>query len=172
MSFKGVNKKELFKVYHEDHLPQAGKCITLSSMHPYLSALFGGVLIGLAGLIYLLGNGRILGVSGIVGGCFVKATRKEAWRYAFFWGLIAGGMVMKYVEPSSLRLSLSFSPYLLIAAGLLVGYGVRMSGGCTSGHGVCGISRFSTRSVVATVIFILAGMATVYLFRHLLAGAR
>lgn len=141
-------------------------------MHPYLSALLGGVLIGVAGLLYLLGNGRVLGVSGIIGGCFAKATRKEAWRYAFFWGLIGGGLLMKYFEPASLRLSLSVSPFILIAAGLLVGYGSRMGGGCTSGHGVCGISRFSVRSVVATIIFILAGMLTVYLFRYLLAGGR
>lgn len=140
-------------------------------MHSYLDAFIGGVLIGGAALLYLFGNGRILGVSGIIGGCFAKSTRKEAWRYAFFWGLVAGGLFMRYWEPSSMRVMVSASPYLLIAAGLLVGYGTRLGGGCTSGHGICGMSRLSPRSIVATIIFMSVGMLTVFVFRHLW-GAR
>ena len=140
-------------------------------MHPYLDAFIGGIIIGFAGLLYLFGNGRILGVSGIIGGWFDKSTRKEAWRYAFFWGLVAGGLFMRFWEPASLRVKVSASPYLLIAAGLLVGYGTRWGGGCTSGHGICGMSRFSPRSIAATLVFMGVGMLTVLVFRQVM-GAR
>jgi len=131
-------------------------------MHDFtpVSALIGGGLIGLAASLLLLGNGRIAGVSGILGGLIVGPRGDRAWRAFFLLGLFAAGILAAMVSPQSLGNSPRSWPTLIIA-GLLVGVGTRMGQGCTSGHGVCGISRLSLRSLVATAVFIVAGMVTV-----------
>lgn len=135
---------------------------------PY-SALTGGVLIGVACAMFVLLNGRIAGVSGIIGGLFHPALPDIGWRLAFLAGLvIAPSLYGAFVYLPALKVDASYA--VLIAAGLLVGIGARYGGGCTSGHAVCGISRLSPRALVATIAFIAAGIATVYVLRHLLSN--
>lgn len=126
----------------------------------------GGLLIGAAVALLLLCNGRIAGVSGIVGG-LLRPTRTElAWRLAFIAGLVGAPVVFLLGSPlPQVRVDASYP--VLIAAGLLVGLGTRYGAGCTSGHGVCGVSRGSPRSIAATLAFMGAGFATVYALRHL-----
>lgn len=136
------------------------------------SSLAGGALIGLAASLYLLGDGRIAGVSGIV----ESAASPQTWRDGlrgrrsadlfFLLGLALAGLATAWFRPSAIRSS-PLPLTWLVLAGLLVGFGTRLSGGCTSGHGVCGISRSSLRSMVATVIFMLTGALTVFAVRHL-----
>jgi uncharacterized protein len=129
-----------------------------------LSALAGGVVIGLAAsLLWLLG-GRTAGVSGILGGVVPPLRAGWEWRALFLGGLLAGGVLLQFVAPSRLEIPPRSLPVLAIA-GLLVGFGTRLAGGCTSGHGVCGLSRLSRRSLVATVVFMLVAMITVTLVR-------
>jgi uncharacterized membrane protein YedE/YeeE len=130
------------------------------------TALLGGVLIGLsAGLLWLFG-GRIAGISGIFGGIVPLRGREIAWRLAFLAGLPLGAGAF-YLLARPERLPRLDGPLpLLILAGLLVGLGTRIGGGCTSGHGVCGLARFSPRSLVAVLVFMATGAATVYLTRH------
>ena len=155
-------------------------------MHPYAAGLAGGALIGLSATLLILFNGRIAGISGIIGGLLRPQLRAEAgdvgWRVAFIAGLLAAPLVwqVSVLLPASRWLSVAeytnvalvtvrqvdANSALLIAAGLLVGIGTRYGAGCTSGHGVCGLSRFSVRSLAATLTFMAAGFATVYLMRH------
>ena len=132
--------------------------------------LLGGVMIGLSAALLLLSTGRVAGISGITGGLLQRAPDGTGWRLAFLMGLVVGGAVLLAVVPLSLG-STSVSLPLVVAAGLLVGFGTRMGGGCTSGHGVCGISRLSARSIVATGTFMVFGGAITYAARHLLGGA-
>ena len=133
------------------------------------SALAGGVLIGLAAAMFLLLNGRIAGISGIVGGLLRPVRGDIAWRAAFVAGLLAAPAV--YLLFAELpRITIDAGTGALAVAGLLVGIGTRYGSGCTSGHGVCGLSRLSPRSLVATLAFMGAGFATVFVLRHLLAG--
>lgn len=133
------------------------------------SSLLGGLMIGAAASLLLLANGRIAGISGIVGG-LLRAERSEtAWRALFVAGLLAGGLVLQIAAPAAIGPSVVGFP-LLVVAGLLVGFGTQLGSGCTSGHGVCGIGRLSPRSLVATVTFMLAGAATTFVVRHLLGG--
>ena len=135
---------------------------------PY-SSLAGGLLIGLAASFFLLSNGRIAGISGIVGGLLRPVQRDIAWRVAFIGGLVLAPLLFLLIRP--LPTVVVNADYLTLSiAGLLVGVGTRFGSGCTSGHGVCGLSRRSPRSLAATATFILAGVATVYLMRHLLAA--
>lgn len=134
-----------------------------------LSSFAGGTLIGVAAALLLVANGRIAGISGIVGGLLRRPAGDTAWRALFVAGLLAGGLVLQLVRPTAIGPSLVGFP-LLVVAGLLVGFGTSMGSGCTSGHGVCGIGRLSPRSIVATVTFMLAGAATTYVLRHLLGG--
>ena len=129
-------------------------------------AFAGGVLIGLAAAILILVNGRIAGISGIIGGLLRPIRGDVAWRLAFIVGMIFAPAIFGifYVLPES-RVDASWG--ILIVSGLLVGVGTRYGSGCTSGHGVCGISRLSPRSIVATLVFMGVGFATVYLMRHL-----
>jgi uncharacterized membrane protein YedE/YeeE len=130
------------------------------------SALIGGVIIGVAAAMLALVNGRIAGISGIVGGLLRPATNDLAWRAAFLAGLIAAPLL--YAMAATLPAIVVDANYpTLIAAGLLVGTGTRYGAGCTSGHGVCGIARLSPRSLVATLIFMAAGFGTVLVTRHL-----
>lgn len=133
-----------------------------NSFTPWTSAA-GGLLIGAAAAALLLLNGRIAGISGIVGGLLRSPDR--AWRLAFIAGLLLAPELWRLfaaLPPATI----SDSPVLLVAAGLLVGFGSRLGSGCTSGHGVCGIARLSPRSLVATAVFMVVGFVVVYLLRH------
>jgi uncharacterized protein len=127
-------------------------------------ALMGGACIGLAATLLLWATGRVAGISGIVGGLWNVAFNDVGWRLAFIGGLVGVGVLAAWWQPSLVG-SATGSRAQLIAAGLLVGFGTRLGGGCTSGHGVCGISRRSPRSIVATCTFIAAGMITVAAMR-------
>lgn len=133
---------------------------------PWIS-LTGGLFIGFATAVLLLLNGRIAGISGILGGLFRPMASDIGWRVAFVLGLLIAPLVYGLVMPlPSVRIDADIGS--LIVAGLLVGIGTRYGSGCTSGHGVCGLSRFSPRSAVATISFILAGFVTVYIVHHLI----
>ncbi|WP_175690162.1 YeeE/YedE family protein [Burkholderia anthina] len=142
----------------------------LDALHftPWLS-LAGGVLIGLAAAWLVAFNGRIAGISGIVGGLFTAGAAERDWRAAFVAGLIAAPLAMR-IAGAGVTLQIDASWGELLAAGLLVGIGTRYAGGCTSGHGVCGLSRGASRSIVATAVFMVAGFATVFVRRHVLGG--
>ena len=130
------------------------------------SALAGGVLIGIAAAMFVLLNGRIAGISGVIGGLFRPASGDVAWRAAFVIGLVGAPMVYGlFAALPGLQIDASFG--VLVLAGVLVGVGTRFGSGCTSGHGVCGLARLSPRSFVAMVAFMGAGFATVFLIRHL-----
>ena len=134
------------------------------------SALFGGVLIGLSMVLLLLTDGRIAGISGVVGGLLVSKVRDAGWRLAFILGLIAAPLLYAAVAGGVPPVSVTSSTGLLIAGGLLVGFGARLGSGCTSGHGVAGIARLSPRSFVATGVFLAAGMVTVFVTHHVAGG--
>jgi len=136
-----------------------------------LPALAGGVLIGLATSTMLALNGRIAGVAGILGALLAPERGDWAWRLLFVAGLLTGGAAFAAVAPGVFASSLDRPTWALAAAGLLVGVGTRLGNGCTSGHGVCGNSRLSPRSLVATVTFITTGAVTVLAWRALHGGA-
>lgn len=139
--------------------------IDLVSFTP-IAALAGGALIGLAAAMFVLFNGRIAGISGIVGGLLRPKSGDVSWRVMFVIGLLAAPVV--YALFAKLPASeIAASDVLLVVAGLLVGIGTRYGAGCTSGHGVCGLSRFSARSLAATLTSMAAGFATVFVVRHL-----
>ena len=142
-------------------------------MHDFtpVSALAGGVLIGAASVWLLLSTGRIAGVSGILHGLIARSTGDPAWRAAFLAGLLVAGFAWLAMHPGAFLPRNNFPMGWLAAAGLLVGFGTRMSGGCTSGHGVCGLGRLSVRSFVAVAVFLAAGMLSTYVVRHLLGVA-
>lgn len=130
-------------------------------------ALAGGLLIGLAAALLICFSGRIAGISGIVGGLLRPVYGDRTWRLAFLAGLLAAPWVYALMAgPLVSRIDTDWGT--LLAAGLLVGIGTRYGAGCTSGHGVCGLSRLSLRSAVATVVFMAGGFATVFVLRHLL----
>jgi uncharacterized protein len=132
-----------------------------------LNGFVGGVLIGLAAALLLALNGRIAGVSGIFGGIFtVHGGGERGWRVAFVLGLI-GGTALYIFFRGGLALQLQTSGWMLLASGLLVGFGTRLGSGCTSGHGVCGMARGSPRSLAATMIFMVVAAITVLFTRHL-----
>lgn len=134
----------------------------------WIWGLAGGLMIGLAAAVYLLVNGRVMGASGIVGGLVDGSGRDSAnERLGFLAGLVGAPAALALIFGHS-DTHLTASPSIVIAAGLLVGIGTRLANGCTSGHGVCGISRLSLRGIVATVFYILAGGLSVLLFRHVL----
>lgn len=132
------------------------------------TSLAGGILLGLASAMFVLLNGRILGISGILGGLLRPRAGDVGWRLAFLAGLLAAPMLYVAVAgPSEARIDAGWG--MVVLAGLLVGVGTRLGSGCTSGHGVCGLSRLSPRSLVATLAFMGAGFLTVFLLRHALA---
>lgn len=142
--------------------------IAWSNFTPW-SALAGGVLIGVAAASFILLNGRVAGISGILGGLLVPASGDIVWRLAFLGGLVAAPLLwLLAAELPPIEIEAGYPA--LVAAGLLVGIGTRYGSGCTSGHGVCGLSRLSVRSLVATLCFMGAGFATVYVIRHLLGA--
>lgn len=128
----------------------------------------GGIALGLASAIFILVNGRILGISGILGGLLPPRTGDTTWRIAFLLGLFAAPTVFHAVMPAQYIHAprIEATDWIVVVAGLLVGIGTRYASGCTSGHGVCGLSRLSPRSLLATASFMSAGFATVYLMRH------
>lgn len=134
-----------------------------------VSALLGGMLIGGAAVVMMLSLGRITGVSGIVGGILGAAGGEIAWRVLFVAGLVAGAFAARAALGTPAWAPSAGLP-LLVAAGLLVGFGSRLGSGCTSGHGICGLARLSPRSLVATLTFMAAGIATVFVARHVLGG--
>jgi uncharacterized membrane protein YedE/YeeE len=136
-----------------------------------LAGLLGGALIGLASAALLLANGRIAGVSGILGRCFLPERGDIAWRLAFLAGLPLGAALATRLAGDVHGFAITGSPVLLVAGGLLVGFGTQLGSGCTSGHGVCGIARGSRRSIVATLVFMATGAITVFVMRHVLGGA-
>ncbi|MCH9682347.1 MAG: YeeE/YedE family protein [Deltaproteobacteria bacterium] len=135
-----------------------------------LSATIGGLLIGASSVMMLVLNGRIAGISGVVGGLFRPATSDRAWRLWFIIGLLGGGLALAWAHPDAFGPGSSSSLPMLAVAGLLVGVGTRLGGGCTSGHGVCGISRLSKRSMLATVLFMTSAAATVFVSHHLIGA--
>jgi uncharacterized membrane protein YedE/YeeE len=124
----------------------------------YLLAATGGALIGISSVLLLWLNGRIAGISGIMNGVFGRQWAEVGWRLAFIVGLIAGGFLFQWSTGTVLIERTDFPEWMTILAGLLVGYGTRLGGGCTSGHGICGIGRLSARSIVATATFVVIGM--------------
>lgn len=140
--------------------------IDWNSFTPWAS-LTGGVIIGLAAAMFILLNGRIAGISGVLGGLLKPVRGDISWRVAFIAGLLGAPLLYAlFTELPRPQIDAGYAG--LVAAGLLVGVGTRYGSGCTSGHGVCGISRFSPRSLVATAAFMLAGFATVFAARHLI----
>jgi uncharacterized protein len=135
-----------------------------------IASLVGGLLIGLASALLWILNGRVAGITGIVGELFRRVPGEARWRLAFIGGLVGGGALVHAIHPASFDLPRGGTG-LLIAAGLLVGFGTRLANGCTSGHGLCGVSRLSPRSLAATCVFMIVGMATVFAMHHA-GGAR
>jgi len=133
------------------------------------SALAGGVLIGISASLFILLNGRIAGITGIIGGLFRPVAHDAGWRIAFTLGLIAAPIVwLLFGQLPEITIDAGYG--LLVIAGLIVGFSARYGSGCTSGHGVCGISRLSPRSIIATLAFMGTGFLTVYMMRHLLGA--
>lgn len=140
--------------------------IDWQSFTPWAS-LAGGILIGSAATLLILLNGRIAGISGIVGGLFRPEKTDIGWRMAFIGGMLGAPLIYRlFIELPAIQIDAHYG--VLIAAGLIVGVGTRFGSGCTSGHGVCGLSRRSPRSLVATITFMAAGFAAIYAVRHIL----
>ncbi|MGN0937265.1 MULTISPECIES: YeeE/YedE family protein [Acinetobacter] len=134
-------------------------------MHDFLIAFIGGLILGLSVVGYLYVNGRIAGISGLIGQVLNSKTRFKTPAIWFLSGLIITPFIYGlFVQP---EIELNASPLMMIVAGLLVGFGTRLGSGCTSGHGICGISRLSKRSIIATMTFMFAGFVTVYIIRHI-----
>ncbi len=135
-----------------------------------LSSTLGGAILGLGAALMLLGLGRIAGISGIFGGLLLRKAGDVAWRVAFVLGLVLGGALMFQLAPAMFSVSIERSLLTIVMAGLFVGFGTRMGNGCTSGHGVCGISRLSPRSMIATATFMVTGALTVFFATHVFGG--
>jgi uncharacterized membrane protein YedE/YeeE len=133
-----------------------------------LSALTGGALIGISVTVLLLFNGRVAGVSGILNGVFFASKNDRVWRWLFLLGLVLGAFLFQIGLPDFNVPRQHYPLLLLIIGGFLVGFGARLANGCISGHGVCGLANLSLRSLVATCAFMLSGMLTVYVIRHVL----
>jgi uncharacterized protein len=130
------------------------------------SALLGGLLIGIASALLMVLNGRVAGISGILGGTLVGSADEKAWRLGFLAGLIVAPILVSVVGQAVPEPKMPASWLVVVAAGLLVGFGARLGGGCTSGHGVCGIARLSARSIAATAIFMATAIVVVAITRH------
>ncbi len=135
-------------------------------MNDWMTALAGGMLIGVAATALLAFNGRIAGVSGMVNGVLLPKRGDAAWRVLFLLGLVAGGGIYLALVPGAYAPRAGFPVAALVVAGLLVGFGTRMGNGCTSGHGVCGLGRLSLRSLAAVLTFMATAIATTFLIRH------
>jgi uncharacterized protein len=133
-----------------------------------VSALAGGLLIGASASLLLILNGRIAGISGIVAGLFQRDLREVAWRAAFVVGVVLAPLIYGVLFGRLTTVTFDASTSVIVVAGLLVGFGTRLGSGCTSGHGVCGLSRASPRSLVATAVFMVTAIVTVFVTRHLI----
>ena len=133
-----------------------------------VSGLIGGLLIGLSTVLLILFNRRIAGISGIIGGLLARKASEIGWRAVFVVGLLIGAFVYMLATGLALPVNIQASPPVTVIAGLLVGFGTRLGSGCTSGHGISGIARFSKRSIVATLVFFIAAIITVFLTHHVL----
>lgn len=133
-----------------------------------ITALIGGLLIGSSAAITLWMNGRIAGISGIVAGIIVPQGGDTIWRTLFVAGLLGGSLLAMLIFGGTIELELQASAPLTIVAGLLVGFGTRLGSGCTSGHGICGLARFSRRSFTATALFMITAIITVFVTRHVM----
>lgn len=140
-------------------------------MHPFLQALAGGLIMGFASALLFVVNGRILGISGVLGGALRIRTTEAHWRWAFILGILAAGTSMALISPQAFADTVPRSPGTCLFAGVLVGVGTQLGSGCTSGHGICGIGRMSKRSLFATVVFMATGAASVLIFSHFFNGA-
>jgi uncharacterized protein len=136
-----------------------------------IASILGGSLIGVSASLLLLSNGKAAGVSGIFAGVFRTTGEDRSWRMAFLAGLLGAGLISAWLRPSAIGSPPSFPLGVMVVAGLLVGAGTELGNGCTSGHGVCGISRGSSRSIVATSVFMATGIATVFVVRHVLGAS-
>ena len=141
----------------------------------WMTALMGGILIGISSTIMLAWNGRITGISGMVHMIVTPRAGDVSWRWIFLIGMMGGGALYEYwLAPLQSGLpqtpAFEFAPIAMIVGGLIVGFGTRMGGGCTSGHGVCGLGRLSPRSLIAVITFVTTGIVTVFIIRHLLGG--
>lgn len=136
---------------------------------PY-SALLGGVLIGTAATLLMWLNGRIAGISGVLSGLLPPVKGDAGWRIAFIAGLFIGGLAFRFGGGDMSSIVVEANTATLIGAGLLVGFGARLGGGCTSGHGVCGVGRLSNRGIVSTLIYVGVAMVTVFITRHVLGS--
>jgi uncharacterized membrane protein YedE/YeeE len=143
-------------------------------MHDFtpISALVGGALVGLSASLFLFTHGRVAGISGLYGGILRRTSPDRAVRLAFIAGLLLSGIVARIVFPAAFESAWTATLPVALIAGLLVGFGTQLGNGCTSGHGVCGITRFSVRSLVATGTFMAAGIATTFVVRHVMGGGR
>ena len=130
-----------------------------------MEAIVGGVLIGVAATMMLLFNGRVTGISGIVGGLLNPVSKDKSWRILFLLGLLVGGFFLRFFHPFSFVTVSNAWRIDYMIGGFFVGFGTLMGNGCTSGHGVCGISRFSFRSIISTIIFMLSGILSVVFFK-------
>jgi hypothetical protein len=139
-------------------------------LNSILMATVGGALIGLAASLLLWGTGKIAGISGILGSLFRKSNPDRTWRMLFILGLLFGGLITLMVAPSHIAEPSTRSPMAVAVAGLMVGFGTRLGNGCTSGHGVCGLSRFSKRSLFATLSFMTTGFMTATLIQWVWGG--
>jgi uncharacterized protein len=137
-----------------------------------IPALVGGVLIGLAASLLLLTHGKVAGISGLYGALFRAGTSDRSFRLAFIAGLVGTGALIRLIAPAAFATTWSASLPVILAAGLLVGFGTQLGNGCTSGHGVCGLSRMSARSLVATCAFMASGGVTVFVVRHVIGGGQ
>jgi hypothetical protein len=145
----------------------------------WLASLVGGAIIGLSAALLLALNGRIAGISGVFGGLLDQlavrgegtGTAERDWRALFVLGLLLGGVLLRVLDARYLPGPAIDSPVLSVVAGLLVGFGTRLGSGCTSGHGICGLSRLSTRSLAATMIFMAVAIATTFVLRHVIGVA-
>ena len=131
-------------------------------------ALIGGAFIGVGTAIMLFFNGKIAGISGILGGMLQKWNADSSWRLAFLVGIPVGVMLVSVVHNMEPAVQVDTSPLAVVIGGLLVGFGTRLGSGCTSGHGVCGLARLSPRSIVATCTFMVSAAITVFVLRHVL----
>jgi uncharacterized membrane protein YedE/YeeE len=146
------------------------KVVSMNPIESYGLSLLGGALVGLSASLVLLTHGRVAGISGLFGGLFLPGHDARYFRFSFIAGLVAAGFALSFVYPQAFGAIGVPSFGVIAAAGLLVGFGTGLGGGCTSGHGVCGLCRFSQRSLVATMTFMATGMLTVFIVRHLVGG--
>ncbi len=143
--------------------------MTIHDFTPW-SALLGGAMIGLSAALLMWLNGRIAGISGILGGLLTPRNEGFGWRAAFVLGLVGGGVAVAQIRPSWIELDVTRAPLTWVVAGVLVGFGARLGSGCTSGHGVCGLARLSERSLASVLTFIASGVLTVLAMRLLTGG--